>query len=183
MAKTRYLKLCIICQGKFYALKANAIYCSKKCANRTRYLPKKLIASLVRRNTEFTIEVDDLSFIPGATRSNPLGNELAIAQAHAVELARQRGITPPSPGSKQYQDNVDRISTSGFGSHDIDEEMRSMMHELKEDEIPVINSKELEAKLEQEEMAKALHIQQLQPQQGGLRKFGSLKGVKENGSH
>jgi hypothetical protein len=42
-----YKKVCPIDSKIFYARKISTIYCSKTCANRTRYLPRTLVARLV----------------------------------------------------------------------------------------------------------------------------------------
>lgn len=94
MGDIRYLKFCIICQKKYHARKVNSTFCSKKCANRARYIPKDMIVKLVNRNNEFTIETTDLNNTGKVTISTAMSmkTQLALAREAAEKLAEQRGI-------------------------------------------------------------------------------------------
>jgi hypothetical protein len=116
-----YSKICVICQKKFFAMKVNKIYCSKTCSNRTRYLPRELVISLVQRNARFAMKANRYvasvitedgseeqigSSIPEeSTKDNPLGKDhgllVALAkmelqkrkeQAEKEELERKRSL-------------------------------------------------------------------------------------------
>lgn len=50
-----YQKICIICSKNYYTQRLNTLYCSRSCRNRARYLPPNLLASLVRRNSQWAI--------------------------------------------------------------------------------------------------------------------------------
>jgi len=100
-----YAKICIVCQKKFHALRINKLYCSKQCANRTRYLPRELVEQLIERNSKYAIkatryvamvtdnngeetavgyEAENTSF------NNPLGNDEGLLKALALEELQKR---------------------------------------------------------------------------------------------
>lgn len=100
-----YAKICIICQKKFYAMKVNKMFCSKTCSNRTRYLPKELVASLVQRNSQYMIKASKYVAMiqddsgretsigyepPDVTTENPLGKDAGYLIALAKMKREQR---------------------------------------------------------------------------------------------
>lgn len=138
---TVYTKVCVICQRKFYAVKVNKIYCSKQCSNRTRYLPKELVAQLVERNNKFAIKANKYA----AMISNPDGSETTVGyEPKEITVAHPLGkdegllLALAKLEIQQRQDQVLRDkqdkersleSESGFGmigSSPVDTEMVEM---------------------------------------------------------
>lgn len=93
-----YTKICPICSKAFDCLKVSTIFCSKKCNNRTRYLPRHMIAELVRRNNAYSIQATGrtaivldgvgrsktVGYIPeGATEEHPAGKDTGLLEGHA----------------------------------------------------------------------------------------------------
>jgi len=197
---TVYSKFCIICNTQFLTLRISTLFCSKNCANRSRNLPVSLKEKLVRRNSKFSmsmlnhvdrdgtinkrqiVEFDPLDRLKQQRKTSK--TEESLLWERAAEQARARGIDPTArqkntsvyvqkgladPDMRNFklaEDDTEIIENidTGFGSHVLDEQMKSQIYELKEHEIPIVNVKEKE--------------EQPQPQQGGLRKFGSLSGGK-----
>lgn len=103
-----YSKFCIICSTEYESTRRNSVFCSKKCNNRARYLPEKLLNELIARNARFTMSVANTftksivdtrfsGYAPkGATKNNPLGEDEALLIAHARSIAESRGINVPS---------------------------------------------------------------------------------------
>lgn len=198
---TVYSKFCILCNGQFLTMRISTLFCSKNCSNKARTLPVSLKEELIRRNSKFTmsmlnhvdrdgtikhrqiVETDPLRRLRQQQKTSKA--EESLLWERAAEQARARGIDPTvrqkntsvyvpigmaDPDMRNF--TLDEDNPTGFGSHVLDEKMKSQIYELKEHEIPVVNVKEKED----------IPEQQTQPQQPiGLRKFGSLGGNNNNG--
>lgn len=112
MSGVRYQKFCVMCNSRFYTLKINGMYCGKKCANRARYFPKKLLAKLIQKHNEHVIEMEDIgkSIVLNSTKGIQFDND-AIAQgiAHAKELAAKRNLVIPSDVEIQQSIEAEQI--------------------------------------------------------------------------
>lgn len=118
-----YTKICAICQKKFYATRLNKTYCSKPCANRTRYLPKDLVAQLVSRNSKYMLKAnkyaamvtneDGIDEVVGATVTPQAVDDL---ETYARTKARERGIKVPTTVDIIEEENKQKSmeSESGF---------------------------------------------------------------------
>jgi hypothetical protein len=54
-----FKKICPICIKPFLAVKINALYCSKKCNNRSRSIPEGLLKGLIKNVSVHTMSVKD----------------------------------------------------------------------------------------------------------------------------
>jgi hypothetical protein len=129
-----YSKICIICQKKFYAMKVNKMFCSKTCSNRTRYLPKELVASLVQRNSQYTIKANKYVAMvqddfgnesahgyepPETSNEHPLGKDEGYLYALAKMKKEQRDRESELQQEKQEKQEIAPID-SGFGQESED---------------------------------------------------------------
>lgn len=92
-----YSKICIICSKSFLTQRISTAYCSKKCANRSRSIPDKLLESLMKRAKKFTVNTLVTKGVEypeheGSTDTNPAGNDIGLLVASAKAIASQRGI-------------------------------------------------------------------------------------------
>ena len=121
-----YMKQCPICLDKFLTNRMNANMCSKKCRNRARSFPAKVLQALLEK-VGSVIEVRDsmterdrmflqernIKEISNGQQSKAPG--LSLVQMSEIEqeafrIARQRGITHDRISSKN--DPTDNSSTS-----------------------------------------------------------------------
>lgn len=88
-----FKKVCPIDMKVFYSRKISTIYCSKKCSNKTRYMPSQFVAKLVQAVQQHMMtvkgyqesvmtednsisDVTAIGYTPkGATKEHPLGEE------------------------------------------------------------------------------------------------------------
>lgn len=122
-----YQKMCIICSHNFDSFKVNALYCGKKCRNRARYLPQRLINSLIEKYSSFTTVkrfgdsvISSQEVIKGELFNNA---ELKEAELSARALAKERGIKLPTvvEDNLKFINKIDPIGDAdGFGVSDTD---------------------------------------------------------------
>lgn len=113
-----YQKLCIICSRNFESSRVNALYCSKKCQNRTRYLPQRLINSLIEKYSLFTSVKrygDGIQSPQTVLQEQKFSEqELNMAKAEARAIAASRGIIPDQ--SKYiFENDPANQGPEGFG--------------------------------------------------------------------
>src|SRR5579859_4304640 len=93
-----YSKLCIICANNFDTFKVNSLYCSKKCRNRTRYLPQNIINSLIEKYSQFTSVKkfgDSIVSQPQVLKNTKFSDsEMNLALGLAKAEADKRGVAP-----------------------------------------------------------------------------------------
>lgn len=96
-----YSKICIICSRNYDTFRVNTVYCSKKCRNRARYLPQRIINSLIEKYSIFsTVQRfgDAVVSSNTALKGKPFTQaELEQAQKIANALAFERGLKIKNP--------------------------------------------------------------------------------------
>lgn len=157
-------KICPICSKSFQCKKISTLFCSKKCNNRTRYLPKHLIQELVRRNNNYTYEANNFTAITrdesgvmnvvgykpeGATEEHPLGKEEGFLIGTALIMREERDAR-----LREKQKH-----NGGFNTVDTPQEVNEISDEL--DRIDKL--------LEQEEQ---VHQVSLTPPKSKIRRIG-----------
>jgi hypothetical protein len=150
-----YKKICIIDQKIFYAIKINKVFCSKRCANRARYLPKNLVASLIHRNSVYTMKADGYvamvedrngnevsvgEHIKAVSSEHPLGKEegLLIAAAlvakderEAENRRKQKEVEDKKLKEQEQQKSLE--SNSGFST--VDTAVNTTTNNLRDSEV------------------------------------------------
>jgi undecaprenyl pyrophosphate synthase len=80
-----YKQVCIVCQEEFISDRVNGVMCGKKCRNKARYLPKDLLARLRRRNSSFTIPLENTNL----QKTNPvIPTVVGVSEAEINEILK-----------------------------------------------------------------------------------------------
>lgn len=86
---TRYKKICIICSKNYVARRISTVFCSKRCANKSRALPTRMLESLMKRSMDYTV-IEDMG-LP-SYKASIQDIPLLLDQANAER--KRRGLKP-----------------------------------------------------------------------------------------
>ena len=109
-----YKKVCPIDSKVFYARKLNTIFCSKRCANRTRYMPAKLVANLIAGVSRYMFDEKEYQRMT-LDEDNIATEESTVSQKQIEDLETIARVKKYEQNQKEEKEKQKSMkSSSGF---------------------------------------------------------------------